>query len=29
LKDAGYATDPNYPTNLINRIVKYRLDTLD
>lgn len=29
LKDGGYATDPNYPTNLINRIVNYRLDTLD
>ncbi|MBR2763845.1 MAG: hypothetical protein IKD51_06275, partial [Lactococcus sp.] len=28
LKDGGYATDPNYPTNLINRIVNYRLDTL-
>ena len=29
LKDGGYATDPNYPKNLIDRIVKYRLDTLD
>lgn len=29
LQAGGYATDPNYPTNLINRIVKYRLNTLD
>ena len=29
LKDGGYATDPDYPKNLIDRIVKYRLDTLD
>ena len=29
LKDGGYATDPNYPKNLIDRIVNYRLDTLD
>ncbi|NBK97362.1 MAG: hypothetical protein EOM50_04995 [Erysipelotrichia bacterium] len=29
LKDGGYETDPDYPKNLIDRIVKYRLDTLD
>ncbi|XOQ37014.1 MAG: Peptidoglycan amidohydrolase [Lactococcus sp.] len=29
LKDGGYATDRDYPTNLIKRIVNYRLDTLD
>ena len=29
LQAGGYATDPNYATNLINRIVNYRLDTLD
>lgn len=28
-QDCGYATDSNYATNLIDRIVKYRLDTLD
>jgi uncharacterized protein YjdB len=29
LQAGGYATDLNYATNLINRIVNYRLDTLD
>lgn len=29
LQAGGYATDPNYATNLINRISNYRLDALD
>ncbi|MGO2764938.1 MAG: glucosaminidase domain-containing protein, partial [Pseudolactococcus laudensis] len=29
LQAGGYATDPNYATNLINRITNYRLDALD
>jgi flagellum-specific peptidoglycan hydrolase FlgJ len=29
LLSSGYATDPNYATNLINRIVNYKLDVLD
>ena len=29
LQAGGYAKDPNYATNLINRIANYRLDALD
>jgi LysM repeat protein len=29
LKDAGYATDPNYPQKLINYIETYHLDDYD
>ena len=29
LKAGGYATDPNYALNLINRIDKYKLNALD
>ncbi len=29
LKEAGYATDPNYPKRLIDLITKYKLDALD
>ena len=29
LQSGGYAKDPHYAENMVNRISKYRLDTLD